>query len=491
MTDQPALHPVCLLFPPLPPAEFAALVADIATHGLVHPIVLHEGEVLDGRNRLLACHHAGVVPRFTEWRGQGSPLEWAISANIRRRHLSPSQRAVLALDLLPLLEHEAKSRQRLSRGRGRRGTTTTASIPGGVRGKASQIAARLAATNSAYVERAKRLHAEFPDLIEAVRLGRVTLTEATRLSRFPADLRDRVVQLRTLTPELSIADAIRDTLAAIPVAPPAARRRRGSVRIWCGDCLSLMRTLIDAASVDVICTSPPYNVNVRYRTYDDDRPATEFTAWLDDVFREMRRVLKPTGSLFLVAGHAPRRPWAAFDIARAATAHFELQNQIAWVKSIAVEGRSRGHYRPIAGTRHLNRTWEHILHFSTDGRAQLDRGAVGVPHTDTWTRARHGSTSGVHCPGDAWFIPHPTVQMASDRGSHPAAFPVELAERCLRLAGCGRGSLVLDPFCGVNGIAAASRVGARGIGIDIDEGYCRSAATACGTSVEYRPRRPR
>ncbi|MFM8537813.1 MAG: ParB N-terminal domain-containing protein, partial [Planctomycetaceae bacterium] len=177
MTDQPALHPVCLLFPPLPPAEFASLVADIATHGLLHPIVLHRGEVLDGRNRLLACQRAGVVPRFTEWRGQGSPLEWAISANIRRRHLSPSQRAVLALDLLPLLEHEAKSRQRLSRGRGRRGATTTASSSGGVRGKASQIAARLAATNSAYVERAKRLHAEFPDLVEAVRLGRVTLTE--------------------------------------------------------------------------------------------------------------------------------------------------------------------------------------------------------------------------------------------------------------------------------------------------------------------------
>lgn len=488
MTDQPTLHPACLLFPPLPPAEFEALVDDIAAHGLVHPIVLHEGQVLDGRNRLLACRRAGVPPRFIEWEGDGSPVAWTISANVRRRHLSASQRAVLALDLLPLLEREAKDRQRLSRGRGRR---TPVTAPGILRGKASQIAARLAATNSAYVERAKRLHTACPDVIEAVRLGRLTLAEAVRLARFSADVRDRAVQVRSLEPDRGLTDVIREVLAASPPAPTPARRHRGRIRIWCGDCLSLLRTSIDDASVDVVCTSPPYNVGVRYGTYDDRRPAAEFVTWLDEVFCELRRVLKPAGSLFLVAGHTSRRPWAAFDMARAAAAHFQLQNQIAWVKSIAVDGHSRGHYRPVAGNRHLNRTWELLLHFSIDGRATLDRTAVGVAYTDDWTRARHGNASGGHCPGDAWFIPHATVRDGADRGGHPATFPVELTERCLRVAGCGRGSLVLDPFCGVNGIAAAVRVGAEGIGIDIDEAYCRHAAAACGTTVEHRPRRPR
>jgi tRNA G10 N-methylase Trm11 len=50
---------------------------------------------------------------------------------------------------------------------------------------------------------------------------------------------------------------------------------------------------------------------------------------------------------------------------------------------------------------------------------------------------------------------------------------------------------VLDPFCGVNGIVAAARIGARGIGIDVDRNYCDRAAAACGTVVEHRPRRPR
>jgi site-specific DNA-methyltransferase (adenine-specific) len=450
---------------------------------------MHEGQVLDGRNRLMACQQAGVPPRFTQWQGEGSPLQWAISANIRRRHLSPSQRAILALDLLPLLERDAKARQQLSRGRGRKAPTTAA--VGAVRGKASQIAARLAATNSAYVERAKRLRAECPDIIEAVRFGGVTLAEATRLSRFPPDVRARAVHVRLVEPNRTIIDAIRTALAASPPARPASKRRRGSVRIWCGDCLSLLRTSVEDASVDVVCTSPPYNVGVRYGTYDDQRPTTAFSDWLDEVFRELRRVLKPTGSLFLVAGHAARHPWAAFDIARVAAAHFELQNQIAWVKSIAVDGRTRGHYRPIASGRHLNRTWEHLLHFSIDGRAALDKAAIGVPHGDDRGQARHGNASGTHCPGDAWFIPHATVQSAVHRGGHPATFPVTLAERCLRLVGCGRGALVLDPFCGVNGIAAVALVGARGIGIDVDESYCRHAAAACGTTVEHRPRRPR
>ena len=106
-------HPACTIFPPLPDDELRELADDIATNGLRNPIVLSEGKVLDGRNRYLACEIAGVKPRFIEFQGD-DPIGWVVSQNLVRRHLTASQKAVVALDLLPLLEKEAKERQRRS-----------------------------------------------------------------------------------------------------------------------------------------------------------------------------------------------------------------------------------------------------------------------------------------------------------------------------------------------------------------------------------------
>ena len=112
-------HPACTIFPQLPDDELRELADDIAANGLRNPVVLFQGKILDGRNRYLACELAGVKPRFSEFQGD-DPIGWVVSQNLHRRHLTASQRAVVAFDLLPLLEKEAKQRQRLSRGRGKR-----------------------------------------------------------------------------------------------------------------------------------------------------------------------------------------------------------------------------------------------------------------------------------------------------------------------------------------------------------------------------------
>jgi hypothetical protein len=114
----PTLHPACKLFPLLGKQELQELADDISENGLQNPIVLLNGKVLDGQNRLAACKLAGVEPRFIEWKGSGSPLHWVVSQNMMRRHLSASQKAAVALELLPMLEKEAKERQRKSPGRG-------------------------------------------------------------------------------------------------------------------------------------------------------------------------------------------------------------------------------------------------------------------------------------------------------------------------------------------------------------------------------------
>ena len=89
------IHPVCDLFPMMDANSLAGLAADIRSNGLLHAVVLYEGQIVDGRNRLLACREAGVEPRFVEWQqtyAGAMPVDrWIWSLNVERRHLTPDQ----------------------------------------------------------------------------------------------------------------------------------------------------------------------------------------------------------------------------------------------------------------------------------------------------------------------------------------------------------------------------------------------------------------
>src|SRR5262245_41055019 len=93
-----AFHPLANVFPLIEGAEFEELVADITANGQNEPIVLHEEMILDGRNRYRACIAAEVEPSLAPYRGD-DPLSFVISANLRRRHLDESQRAMVAAKL--------------------------------------------------------------------------------------------------------------------------------------------------------------------------------------------------------------------------------------------------------------------------------------------------------------------------------------------------------------------------------------------------------
>lgn len=88
-------HELCLLFPPCTETELGELCKDIENNGLLTPIVLYEGKILDGRNRTMACLACGVEPRYKQYSGD-NPLSFVISKNMNRRHLSESQRAMIA-----------------------------------------------------------------------------------------------------------------------------------------------------------------------------------------------------------------------------------------------------------------------------------------------------------------------------------------------------------------------------------------------------------
>jgi hypothetical protein len=175
-------HPVADLFPLLEGQDFRDLVEDIRVHGQREPVWTHKGQIIDGRNRYRACREIGVEPKTREWDGRGSLLAFVVSLNLHRRHLCSSQRAAIAVDMLPLLEAEAKERQKKAgeqHGRGR-GRKVPEKVPEAKRddGESRKQAAKLAGTNSRYVSEAKRVREEAPDLFEGIRRGELNVYEA-------------------------------------------------------------------------------------------------------------------------------------------------------------------------------------------------------------------------------------------------------------------------------------------------------------------------
>lgn len=260
-------------------------------------------------------------------------------------------------------------------------------------------------------------------------------------------------------------------------------------KIYHMDCLEGMRSLLKPGEVDVVVTSPPYNIGVRYGKYNDNISRERYLDWMEEVGRELKRVLKDNGSFFLNMGHKPSDPWVAWEVAFRLRKHFVLQNVIIWVKSIAIQKKdvgdypnivgdiAVGHYKPIGGKRFLNNNFEYIFHFTKNGDVELDRLAIGVPYQDKSNIGRWKSAKqDLRCRGNTWFIPYKTIRSRERQRPHPASFPPELPEMCIKLHGLGRTKLVLDPFMGIGSTAiAAIRLGVDYIGFEIDENYIRIA----------------
>jgi site-specific DNA-methyltransferase (adenine-specific) len=260
------------------------------------------------------------------------------------------------------------------------------------------------------------------------------------------------------------------------------------LRFYLGDALDILAH-VPEASVDIVVTSPPYNLGVRYRSYDDGRPQQQYLAWSGRWIAAIARVLQPRGSLFLNVGAKPTHPWTALDVALTARPHLELQNIIHWIKSIAIEKDAAGtragltadiavgHYKPINSDRFLHDCHEFVFHFTPESATPLDRLALGVKYQDASNITRwKGARSGVRCRGNTWFIPYETIQSRDRDRPHPATFPPRLPENCIRLHGVERAGLMLDPFLGLGSSAvAAARLGIGFLGIELDEHYLKEA----------------
>ena len=255
-----------------------------------------------------------------------------------------------------------------------------------------------------------------------------------------------------------------------------------------GDCLAGMAEL-DAESVDVVVTSPPYNLDIAYGEFRDDAPREDYLAWSVRWAGEVQRVLKPDGSFFLNIGASPANPLLPHQLVLALQQLFRLQNTLHWIKSITVQPRtgaelSVGHFKPINSHRYLTDCHEYVFHLTKSGNVQLDRLAVGTEYADKSNITRWSHTGGQdqRCRGNNWFIPYRTIRSRDAQRPHPATFPSQLAEWCLRLHGLRPELVALDPFLGIGHSAEAARTCgiSRFIGFEIDAAYLAEARERLG-----------
>ncbi|MCO6454374.1 MAG: ParB N-terminal domain-containing protein [Pirellulaceae bacterium] len=468
--------------PPLLPDEFEALKSSIAERGVDVPIIVdQEDNVIDGYHRMRACDDLGIFcPReVRHFESETDKLELVLRLNCGRRQLNRQQKRSV-IDAYLLRDPQIAD-------------NFLAQIIGVSKNTVADVRSTLEAT--CQIDKFDELRGR-DGKMRPVRYKKIianTPQEAEAalkiIGTLPDNCTGKTIDIATAKRESRKAKATAITSRNQDAAP--ATQKIGNVEVWCGDSLRLMRERLASQSVDVAITSVPYNVGKDYGSYDDNRPEAEYLAWLAECFETIHGVLKDDGSFFLNIDSPNSNPWRALKIAEIAGRFFSLQNRIIWVKTITVDGLSHGQFSPNGSNRYLDHTWEFVFHFTKTGNREIDRLAIGVPYADKGNLRRNGATSDLRCGGDVWFIPHPTITNRSDRGFHPCPFPVELAERCIKLHGISESLVVLDPFNGSgSSTEAMARLGVDGIGIDIDPAYCEFAVERLSRLEDERQDEP-
>lgn len=190
-------HELSRAFPDMSADQFDRLCSDIKANGLLHPVVLFEGQILDGRHRYLACRKVGVSPRFEDYAGS-DPVAYVTSENAARRHLTPSQIAH-AVAAMAGWERE-QARKRRAHGEtapGKRLAPTDAKrSDDGESGRVREVLASKAGVGVKTVERAIKVRERGTDALNAkVAAGAITVNEAEKIAEFRPDIQNRIVAI--------------------------------------------------------------------------------------------------------------------------------------------------------------------------------------------------------------------------------------------------------------------------------------------------------
>jgi len=178
MTDYD-LHDLCKLFPPMPEDQFNSLIDSIRDHGLLTPIMLHEGKILDGRHRYKACINLGIEPSFEEYEGDDA-LGYVIALNLSRRHLDESQRAIIGARIanLKVGDNQYKEGGKIF-------------LPTSVSNL--EAAKRMSVSDMAVKQAKKVLKQGAPELADAVDSGQIAVSVASKIANLDHEQQAQVM----------------------------------------------------------------------------------------------------------------------------------------------------------------------------------------------------------------------------------------------------------------------------------------------------------
>ena len=261
--------------------------------------------------------------------------------------------------------------------------------------------------------------------------------------------------------------------------------------VFAGDCLKLLPTL-PAGCVDLAFADPPFNIGYAYDVYQDRKAKDDYLAWTEKWLRAVKRVLKPSGSLFVAIGDEH----AAEMKVRLDAAGLAMRNWIVW------------HYTfGVSCTKKFNRSHAHIFYYVMDPRdytfepdgvrvpsarqtTYADRRAnpVGKLPDDTWVLRPQDTDAHFGPADDTWAVSR-VCGTFRERTGHPCQMPEALLERIIRVASTP-GQLVLDPFAGSGTtLAVAKRLGRRYLGIELSDAYAHAVRDRL-ESVKEEPEVP-